>query len=348
MRQYLKGKSISDNEDGTPPDDDSDSSDGSIIYPEKIRSTSKAEAALHFKDAPDTRKSNPMTSSIARKSGKDVIGESIQIDAKPVENPCSSQGQNSGELTRKAKDCQKRSSKANASALSFQPNGTDGVYLSDSSEEDEDGGCDYNEKSPSNESNTRKHIPRAPIHLRIQPASTAVGQSAAITTGRMAPQSPRSPTTATWWTGPAPIIVTVVGSACTDLPQLRNYVGEFLLRDYMSREDFLDLADLFWSCPHCWKLLDQPVLHPCGHMACLKCVRDWVWHENSSPPCCVECATCLVPGCQAQFDDNDQAGVDAHKQEWWDQVQVSLVLEEIMRLIWRIYGSRRSLPMAHM
>jgi hypothetical protein len=348
MRQYLRGKSIFDSKDGSPPDDDSDSSDGSIIYLAKTRSTNKADAALHFKDAPGIRTSNPITSSTARKSSKDVIGESIQIDAKPVNKPRSSQGQNSGELTRKAKDCQKMSSKANTSPLSVQPNGTDGIYLSDSSEEDDDGGCDYNEQSPSSKSNTRKHIPRAPIHLRIQPAPTAVGRSAEISTGRMAPQSPRSPTTATWWTGPAPIIVTLVGSACTDLPQLRNYVGEFLLRDYMSREDFLDLADLFWSCPHCWKLLDQPVLHPCGHMACLKCVREWVWHENSGPPCCVECATCLVPGCQAQFDDNDQVGVDAHKQEWWDQVQVSLVLEETMRLIWRIYGSRRSLPMAHM
>jgi hypothetical protein len=351
MSQYLKGKPIFDEENGSPQDYESDSSDGSITYSAKIRSITQEDAALHFEDAAGIG-INPQTAPTAQKSSEDIIGEPNQIDRNPIEKPSfsslnnttPSQEQHSDDPRGKAEALKQTPS--NARASSFQPSGTDVAYASDSSEEENDGDND-NEQEPSSVSNIRRHPPNVPLHRRVLSAPTAVRRSAAITAGRMAApssnafqQSARSPVSGRWWTGPAPIIVSTVGSACTDQPQLRNYVCEFLLRDYMSRKDLVDIANIFWSCPHCRQLLDQPVLHHCGHMACLTCIRDWVWHGNSGPPCCVECATCLIPGCQTQFDGDDQAGADAHKQEWQDQVQVSRVLEETMGLIWHIYGSR--------
>ena len=45
------------------------------------------------------------------------------------------------------------------------------------------------------------------------------------------------------------------------------------------------LEDEKWTCPICGEKLNNPVVTPCGHIYCFKCIDRWLLSSNRCPMC---------------------------------------------------------------
>ncbi|KAH0565492.1 hypothetical protein GP486_001117 [Trichoglossum hirsutum] len=86
------------------------------------------------------------------------------------------------------------------------------------------------------------------------------------------------------------------------------------------------------KCPVCLEFVQKPVTNPCGHIACLPCMKASVVEYG---PKCPNCRASLIDIKDSNSDDGEENPklVEKRKRIWKDQVQVDDRLVDVIRHI---------------
>ncbi|KAI9781758.1 MAG: hypothetical protein M1839_005751 [Geoglossum umbratile] len=121
---------------------------------------------------------------------------------------------------------------------------------------------------------------------------------------------------------------------------------ERLWRSIMDRNPsnlrgFIAALERELNCPVCQDFVQKPVTNPCGHIACLACMKGSV--EGFGPKC-PNCRACLIDtkgGNGSNSEEKDPKVIEKMKKLWRTQVQVDEKLVEVVRFYNQDYGKEK-------
>ena len=137
-----------------------------------------------------------------------------------------------------------------------------------------------------------------------------------------------------------PILQELINIDVTHTPSHQRLWRSIMDQKPLNLRGFIAALERELNCPVCQSFVQKPITNPCGHIACLACMKGSV--EGFGPKC-PNCRACLIniKGKDGGDGEKDSKIIEKMKKIWRNQVQVDERLVEVVRFYNKDYGREK-------